>query len=209
MGYRRAVIVLAGVTLLSAACSTPTEAPSTSTTMPPITATTTTTTEQLTTTTGATPGGFHPVEPVALQPPEPLPGSDGASGSGCNPGSGDLPDGAWFGFLSEVETEGVTVDLACFWFGDIAYEVGELAGQEVNNDYFITNDSDRLRSVPVAGDATVWTIAGDSTEGHSAVSFASWPSSEPTYVQCPGDGCLVWLYVNGGLVTEVVEQYTP
>ena len=222
MEYRRAATVLAGVTLLAAACSTPTDAPSTSTSEPPTTATTTsttaatttstsasTTTEPPTTTTEAPPGGFHPVEPIGLQPPGPLPGSDGASGSGCQPGSGDLPDGVWFGFLQAVETESVTVDIACFWFGDIAYEVGEAAGQEVNNDYFITNDSDRLRSVPVANDAIVWTIAGDATEGHSATPFAVWPNSEPTYVQCPGDGCLVWLYVNGGNVTEVVEQYTP
>ena len=173
------------------------------------TSATTTTTEPPTTTTEPPSGGFHPVEPITLQPPDPLPGSEGASGSGCYTGSGDLPDGVWFGFLQVVGTESVTVDLACFWFGDIAYEIGEAIGQEVTNDYFITNNSDPDRSVPVAGNATVWTIAGDPTEGHSAVPFASWPSSEPTYVQCPGDGCLVWLYVNGGLVTEVVEQYTP
>lgn len=235
MGYPRAVAVTVGVTLLVAACSTPADAPSTSTSLspststsvPPTTATTTslpegagttsttaattttTTTSEPPTTTTEARSGFHPVEPIAVQPPGPRPGSEGASGSGCQPGSDDLPDGEWFGFLQAVGTESVTVDLACFWFGDIAYDVGAAAGEEVTNDYFITNDSDRLRSVPVAGDAIVWTIAGDPTEGHSARPFASWPSGEPTYVRCPGDGCLVWLYVNGGLVTEVVEQYTP
>ncbi len=207
MRYHRAVTVVAGVTLLVAACSTPSEAPSPSTTAQPTTSSTSTS-EPPSTTTEA-PSGFHPVEPIAVQPPGPRPGSDGASGSGCWTGSGDLPDGEWFGSLQVVGTESVTVDLACFWFGDIAYEIGEAIGQEVTNDYFITNNSDPDRSVPVASDAIVWTIAGDPTEGHSAVPLASWPSSEPTYVQCPGDGCLVWLYVNGGLVTEVVEQYTP
>jgi hypothetical protein len=29
------------------------------------------------------------------------------------------------------------------------------------------------------------------------------------YLECPGNWCLVWLYVNNGLVTDVVEQFVP
>jgi hypothetical protein len=152
---------------------------------------------------------FHPIPPVPLAPPDPLPGSSGASGSGCAPGSDVLPDGVWFVFLVESLADSVRGDLACFWFGDIAYEVGEAAGEEVANDYFISNDSDRIRTVPVAGDAVVWTLAGDTSEGHSEVPFPAWPTDGPTYMECPGDFCTVWLYVNDGMVTDIVEQYLP
>ena len=29
------------------------------------------------------------------------------------------------------------------------------------------------------------------------------------YIPCPGEFCSVWLYVNNGNVTEVLEQYLP
>ena len=58
-------------------------------------------------------------------------------------------------------------------------------------------------------DPFVWTTAGDPTEGHSSISFDEWPQEGITYVECPGDFCGVWLYLNDGLITEIVEQYTP
>ena len=152
---------------------------------------------------------FHPSLPIAPTPPEPLPGSGGAAGSGCAPASDDLPDGMWFVSMVERRPDAVVGDLACFWFGDIAYEVGEAAGEEVANDYFISNDSDRTRTTPVTADTVVWTLAGDPTEGYSDVPFADWPGAPPTYVQCPGDLCTVWLFVNDGVVTDIVEQYLP
>ena len=33
---------------------------------------------------------------------------------------------------------------------------------------------------------------------------ASWPLAV-----CPGEACAVWLFVNQGRVTEVVQQYAP
>jgi len=193
-------------TTVASTTSSSTTTSSTTTTSSP---TTTTTTAPSTTTTSATTVEFHPVPPIPLAPPDPLPGSDGASGSGCAPGSDDLPDGVWFVFLIENLPGSVRGDLACFWFGDIAYEVGEAAGVEVENDFYISNESDRIRTTPVAPDAVVWTLAGDTTEGHSSVPYADWPIGESTYVPCPGDFCTVWLYINDGVVTDIVEQYIP
>jgi hypothetical protein len=173
------------------------------------TSTSTTTTQPGTTSTTDGAATFHPVVPIRLAPPDPLPGSDGASGSGCAPGGDVLPDGVWFVFATEVLPDSIRADLACFWFGDIAYEVGEAAGEEVENEFFIGNDSDRERIVPVAADATVWTLAGDTTEGHSAVDYGDWPNDDPGYVDCPGDFCTIWLFINDGRVTDIVEQYIP
>ena len=37
-----------------------------------------------------------------------------------------------------------------------------------------------------------------------------WPPDwERAYAECPGEFCGVWLYVNDGVVTEIVEQYVP
>jgi hypothetical protein len=37
-----------------------------------------------------------------------------------------------------------------------------------------------------------------------------WPDTGGTrYVPCPGDYCAAWVYVNGGVITELVEQYLP
>lgn len=199
--------------------STSTTAPATSTTPPttsttPISSTTeptTTTIVDATTTTATMPSGgpFHPLVPIRLAPPDPLPGSDGASGSGCSPGSDTLPDGVWFVFAVERRSDAVVGDLACFWFGDIAYEVGEAAGEEVENEFYIGNDSERLRTTEVATGAVVWTLAGDTTDGHSAIEYADWLGAGSTYVDCPGDFCTIWLFVNDGLITDIVEQYIP
>lgn len=191
----------------STTASTPstTSAPSTTTT----TAVTSSTTAPTTTTTAGSNEAFRPAVPISLAPPEPLPGSDGASGSGCAPGTDTLPDGAWFVFVVEDRPDAIRGDLACFWFGDIAYEVGEAAGEDVANDYYISNVSGRIRTVPVAADAVVWTLAGDTSDGHRSVPYEAWPTGTSTYVACPGEFCIVWLYVNDGVITDIVEQFTP
>ena len=167
---------------------------------------TTTTAEEVTSTTVdvffETPAAF------GLAPPGAIEGSEGASGSGCSPGD-PMRDGVWFGFVHDIYPAGVEIDIACFWFGEIAYEAGEAAGEEVNNDFFIQNDNPLKRKVPIGDDPIVWTLAGDPTEGHSPIAFDEWPLGGSTYVPCPGDFCGAWLYLNDGLITEIVEQYVP
>ena len=56
----------------------------------------------------------------------------------------------------------------------------------------------------------VWMITGDATKGHQALSFdREWTGDESTYASCPGEGCPVWIYVNGGTVDAIVQQYLP
>lgn len=221
MKTNRMILALV-VGLTAAACGSSSGADATSSTIPGTTTTsiavpesTTTSTPPATTTTVSPTttmaGPFTPGQPPSLEPPPSLDGTegDGSSGSGCSPGEGPLPDGVWYGYVLEDLPMAVSFDLACIWFGDIAYEVGGAAGVEVNNDVYIENANPTAREVPLSPETVVWTIAGDPTQGHSEVPYADWPLPQPTYTPCPGENCSVWLYINGGLVTEIVEQYLP
>jgi hypothetical protein len=152
---------------------------------------------------------LYVVDAPTLYPPAPLPGSAGASGSGCTPGSGDLPDGVWFGYVRVVGPVSVEFDLACFYFGDIAWEVAAVAGEEAPNDFWISNANPTLRIVPVSPDVAVWSLGADSSEGLQAMEYSEWPPSGFTYTPCPGESCTVWVYLNGGVTTQLVEQYLP
>ena len=94
---------------------------------------------------------FRTFDPLA-----PLPGSGGAAGSGCSPGAGPLPDGVWFGYVVAKSAADIDFDLACFYYGDIAYTEGAADGEEVNNDYYVRNVNPTLRTIPVAPTVTVY-----------------------------------------------------
>jgi hypothetical protein len=179
------------------------------TTIAPATTVAPTTTTATTSTAAPTTTVVYAVGALELVPPEALAGSDGAAGSGCAPGAGSLPAGIWFGFLVERDGSTVGFDLACFYFGDIAWEKAAEEGQTAENDYWIVNDNPTLRDVPVAADATIWTITGDATQGLQPLDFASWTGAESTYTSCPGTACVMWLYVNAGEATEIAEQFLP
>lgn len=65
----------------------------------------------------------------------------------------------------------------------------------------------------------MFTIAGDGDDYVNGdlpsdgeflvVEFADWPTQSAGYLPCPGAGCGVWLYINGGVVDAVVEQWLP
>ena len=128
---------------------------------------------------------------------------------GMQPGKQALPDGAWFGFVVARDGSAVEFDLACLYFGDIAYEKGAEAGEEVANDYFLSNVNPSLRSITIAGDVPVFEIDATQPDVFLTVPFADWPIDPNLYVACPDTFCGVWLYVNDGTVTEIVEQYFP
>ncbi len=204
-GATTSVDVVPVTTTTILATTTVTEAPTTTTL-----ATTTTTAPQATTST--IPPSTTTNSVPDLYPPDPFTESaDGAAGSGCAPGSQVLPDGQWFGFLSEVNGKEVTFDLACFYFGDVAWEKAAEQGEEAYNDYWIVNENPGLRSVEVEGGATVWWISPEVSELQPLVFGDSWPvvPAEAAYTACPGEWCTVWLIVEGGIVTEIVEQYLP
>ncbi len=201
-----ATSVAAESTVVITVPPTTSEATTTTTVPPTTTAATTTTKTQLTTTT--TSGGPYVVGTPELYPLTPLRESDGAGGSGCAPGAGPLPDGVWFGNVGAIGAASVDFDLACFYFGDIAYTEGAEDGEEVNNDYYIRDLNPALRTVRVAMGATVYELDPGSV-GFLTVPFPDWPVDPAGYIACPSNWCGVWLFVNGGQVTEILEQYLP
>ena len=202
----------AATTTLPGDTTTTTVAATTTTTAAPTTTAATTTTTAATTTTASTTtttsGGPYVIDDPQFYPLGPLPGSDGAAGSGCSPGSGALPDGVWFGYVLAKSATEIEFDLACFYFGEIAYTEGAADGEEVNNDYYVRNANPTLRTIPVPPAAGVWEIDAGSI-GYLDVPFSDWPLDPTAYISCPSDWCGVWLFVNSGNVTEILEQYVP
>ena len=215
-----AVAATTATTVTPTTSEAPPPPPSTSattlpaTTVPPPTTAATTTTAAPTTTTTAAPtttaGTTYVVNELDFFP-DPLPGSDQAHGSGCvvPGGSTTLTDGIWFGFVEGYTPGMLTFDLACFYTGAVAEAKATEDGEEAY-DFYIRNNNPGTRQVPVATGARVWYV--DMTSGNvqvpDEIPLASWPHPD-SFMVCPSTWCSVWLYVNGGEVTAIVEQYLP
>ena len=130
-------------------------------------------------------------------------GADGALGSGCDPGSGVLPDGVWFGFAKSWSTSTIAFDMACHYVGAKADEVAAARGEEAY-DFYITNDNTTVRVVTFAPTAFGHKAATDDGVFPLADIIADPGGSEPTSAPYP-----VWIFVNGGVVTEVTVQFLP
>ena len=224
------IALLAVLTLLQVGCGGTTSTSSTTqpgTTSPPATTSTTTTpstttqatttttttgtpttTQATTTTTAVTPNGPFTVAKYGFFP-DPFTGSDEAHGSGCTPGAAQLPDGIWFGFVEGETSDTLVFDLACFWTGTAAAERATEDGEEVF-DFYIRNENPDTRTLQrdPAGTAYWLDASGDLTP--KAIPMSDWPvTTGSPYQECPGDNCAAWVYINGGVVTELVEQYLP
>jgi hypothetical protein len=126
-----------------------------------------------------------------------------AQGSGCTPGAGKLPDGVWFGFVKTWSKSQVAFDMACWWTGKEAEAQAAAKGIEAH-DYFITNDNATTRLVTVAGDIPAKKAAWDDGVFTLSQVIADPGGTLPTSAPYPA-----WIYVNGGVVTELAVQYVP
>lgn len=127
--------------------------------------------------------------------PESQPGAGDFYGSGCSPGSDSLPDGIWFGHIESASSTAIRFDLICF---------APLAPGD-DGVGTLTNSNPRLRTVPVASTANVHAIAPDGHIG-DLQPYSSWYLDPGQEGFCPPEGCWsVWLYINGGEVTEIVQ----
>lgn len=184
--------------------TTSTEALSTTTSPVSTTTTVPATTSTPDTAVAAAPSPFG-IDPSWAQPQA---NSGGANGSGCMPGSGPLPDGVWFGFATAFAPEPLTFDLACLWFGDAAWEAAAEDGEEAPNDVYIRNENPALRTVVLEPDTPTHRVDWTGALELVITTWADWPSFHGTGGSCP-DWCPVWLIVDQGVVTDVVEQYLP
>jgi hypothetical protein len=129
-------------------------------------------------------------------------------GSGCVVGGGDaLPGGVWFGFAEGVAGGTISFDLACFFTGDAAAAAATADGEEVF-DFYIRNQNPKVYSVPISSSAQVYYVDMITGPDPTPIALSSWPTSA-SFQSCPSDHCAVWLYVNGGVATGIVEQYLP
>jgi len=191
----------------------------TTTTTVPTTTVPTTTSTNVTTTTGpgADDGYVVGSEPGVYPGPHnatgPLSGSGGAGGSGCDPGTTSLPDGIWFGLVTAKTDASITFDLACFFFGPIAVEEGAHDGVFIDpiGEVYIRNANPTLRTITVDPSVSVFEYFEDLTDTievpFKPVPFIDWPEDPSFPNPCPGKTCGVWLFVNSGAVTEMMEQF--
>lgn len=140
-----------------------------------------------------------------------------------------LEDGDYFGFLHGIDADAgtVSVDIGIFYGGEAAdayVEANEpefwaAEGGSVPNGYFIVNDVERVREIPVAPDAPVaeWCFMADGGIGTAQGDFATWATATGTGEQrCgalePGarqGNDLYWFDVRNGVVLQIVGQYVP
>lgn len=119
-------------------------------------------------------------------------GTTPALGSGCAPGSDLLPDGVWFGWVTDAGPEQIAFDLACLWPGRL-----EPAA---------SNDAAAIRRVPVSAAAEVYQ---DDSDG---IPYTDWIGSsiQTAAVNAPGLPSTLpfWLFVNDGAITEISRHPT-
>ena len=139
--------------------------------------------------------------------PAPVDVNSLAQGSGCTPGEGDLPDGTWFGYVSDPATDSLAFDLACWFSGAGAIEATLADGEESPppNDYYIRNTSTDTRTVPVAADVAVRWLSPEDIANLADIAYNQWIEIRPERDWLPG----VWIEIENGVVTSIEEQYQP
>lgn len=139
---------------------------------------------------------------------------DGTSVSGCTPPAGDvLSDGIWAVYVAEWGADALEFDLVCVYghASEIYIEAHTACtdshpGEECQFDAIVKNDSARLRTLPISGDATF--VYFDNQASWREVPLGS-ASDEFTVDVDPAMGSLWLLYVNGGAITQVRYYVFP
>ncbi len=124
-----------------------------------------------------------------------------------------IEDGRHFVFVKRAKGAVMTFDLAEFYTGEAANEIAGERGDEVPvpNDVYIVNDNPKLRTVPVAADATIralkWSQCCDVFIVLTYDEFAGYVA-HPTD-DFHGTSSPYWIRVQGGEIVKVEEQYLP
>ncbi|MHB1342402.1 MAG: hypothetical protein ACYC77_01240 [Coriobacteriia bacterium] len=215
---RNAVLVIASVAIAAAALGglgiyLLTRAPET--VIPPTTANSSTeATATETTSTGdvtqtASPTGSDPGESTIPTPTEP-----------ATPVSAwDSRDGRFFSKIEKLTTKGgktyLGVDYAQLLVGDDAAAAATAAGEESPppNDYFIINQSEKVRTWPVSPGVTVTLATWEAHFGPDPypVSFATWRDMYTGASSAFPSAAKVWYWItlDDGVITSIDEQYFP
>jgi hypothetical protein len=148
-------------------------------------------------------------------------GSTAAGATGTTGTAAELEDGRHFGRIEAIDASGsMTFDLAYFYTGDEANDVAAEHGDEtpVPNDYYIVNDNPKLRTLAIAPDAEIrvfdWNRCCDRHVSLDMETFADVMANPDGFVEQDGrlyygQASPYWITVDGGVVTEIEEQYLP
>lgn len=121
-----------------------------------------------------------------------------------------LPDGTVFGYITTLQVNDTTVtgefDLAELLTGDAAVTAATADGQEADNDYYIRNNSQKVRAITVDPDAEVLDIDYDSCCDPFVTNIAAFVADrdDANEVRTP-----VYLTTTDGVVTRVEEVFFP
>ena len=146
--------------------------------------------------------------PVATDETVTILGRELPSVSECAPGeTNGLPDGLWFGFIADADSSGVEFDLACWFVGDPAVVAAAEDGEEEPpNDFYIRNQNDLVRTIPLASNAEIeWLPNPGDPQTATMATVDEWLAGRTERQTTLG----VWLTVESGEVTSIVEQYVP
>ncbi len=139
-----------------------------------------------------------------------VPINEQADGSGCTPASTDtLPAGRWYGFITDANADELSFDLACWFTGTAAEAAASEDGAESPppNDYYVRNDSDRLRTHVVSSATQVqWLPEPGNPESAEVLAYLSWLKQGPERLDNAG----YWITVeNESRVIGIEEQFVP
>lgn len=116
----------------------------------------------------------------------------------------------------DVAHDKLTVDVMQFLTGDAAtkaYEEDTGEKEPPENDYYVRNQNKQLRTFSVVADVDIRVNnsggfpPADPGEGHQVdwATFGGYFTGDPA----PGKYGLFWITLEGGLVTEIAEQFVP
>jgi hypothetical protein len=160
-----------------------------------------------TTTSSPTPSAEPSVPPDPTMPesPEP-PGGE----------SPILEDGHHFVYVTSASrledgTSEVEFDLALFYVSEAAEREAAERDDEVVNGYYIVNENDRLRILPLADDVEVAYIPVDACCDLQRGNVDAWLEAvlETNQTDYGGADVPWWFTVEGGEITQIEQQYLP
>ena len=127
-----------------------------------------------------------------------------------------LEDGQHFVYVTSASrledgTSEVEFDLALFYVGERAEQEAAERDDEVVNGYYIVNDNDRLRTLPLAEEVEVDYIPVDACCDLQSGNIDAWLEAvlETNPTDYGGTNVPWWFTVDGGEITRIEQQYLP
>jgi hypothetical protein len=127
-----------------------------------------------------------------------------------------LEDGHHFVYVTSASrledgTSEVEFDLAYFYVGERAEREAAERGDEAANGYYIVNDNDRLRTLPLADDVEVDYIPVGVCCDLQPGNIDAWLEAvlQTNQTDYEGKNAVWWFSVEGGQITKIEQQYLP